>query len=220
MQVAKCKCQAPRRRESIGNHSRWACFLGSLRNDRFKTKIAHIASASRHDLGSSTTAKWDHLKASLAGFPAFPPRPSKTKQQQRDAKQHQTTLAKYRRARMGSAEGRSKEVARGTPIPTAGMGDSGGGGDDDDGITHLPSVAMILVKPTPPSSILEGKPSPPVGSSLNSTPWKNRPTGYQFGRRRVKPRVNSPTKLVQPTQLFPSLRPRSCSKWTVAEKKC
>ena len=76
----------------------------------------------------------------------------------------------------------------GHAIPAAGKG------DNDDGITPLPSVATMLAKPT----ILEGKPSPPVGSSLNSTPWNNRPTGFQFGRRRVIPRVKSPTKLVQP----------------------
>jgi len=62
----------------------------------------------------------------------------------------------------------------GHAIPTAGKG------DNDDGITPLPSVAMMPVKPT----ILDGKPSPPVGLSLNSTPWEDRPTGYQFGRRR------------------------------------
>ena len=76
----------------------------------------------------------------------------------------------------------------GHAIPTAGKG------DNDDGITPLPSVATMLAKPT----ILDGKPSPPVGSSLNSTPWNNRPAGYQFGLKRVIPRVNSPTKLVQP----------------------
>ena len=73
----------------------------------------------------------------------------------------------------------------GHAIPTAGKG------DNDDGITPLPSVATMLAKPT----ILEGKPSPPVGSSR-----KDRPAGYQFGRKRVIPRVNSPTKLVQPDE--------------------
>ena len=79
---------------------------------------------------------------------------------------------------------------KGHAIPTA-----GNKGDNDDGITPLPSVAMSGGLS---SRILDGKPSPLVGSSLNSTPWESRPTGYQFGRRRVISRVNSPTELVLP----------------------
>ena len=79
---------------------------------------------------------------------------------------------------------------KGHAIPTARKK-----GDNDDDITPLPSVAMSGGLS---SQILDGKPSPPVGSSLNSTPWESRPTGYQFGRRRVISRVNSPTELVLP----------------------
>jgi len=64
-------------------------------------------------------------------------------------------------------------LARGAPAQSPAPG---GWDGDDEGVTPLPAAPTIL-----------GKPTPPAGLSLDSTPWKDHPTEYLFGRKGGRP---------------------------------